>query len=183
MLSSGPASFVVEQKITPFANRYRVLDGNGHLVAFAAQKRLALRERFTVYADEGSNVPLFTVQARQRLDIAARYDVTSAGGEPVGSFRKAGVASLLRSTYVVEQPGLPPVTVSERNVLVALLRRFVELPLRFHFDGATPDGQPAFSSTKKFGLRDRYHVTVHLPGLDHRLAIGLAVVLDALQGR
>lgn len=185
MLTSGPATYTIEQKISPLANRYRVLDAGGQLVAFVSQKRLALRERFTVHPDESSSTVLFTVGARQRLDIGATYDVTDASGAPVGLFRKDAGASLLRSTWHIEQPGLPPVRVSERNPVVALVRRFVELPfpLPYHFDGATADGSPALSVSRRMSLRDRYDVQVHLDDLDHRLVIGLGVCLDALQGR
>jgi uncharacterized protein YxjI len=36
---------------------------------------------------------------------------------------------------------------------------------------------------RRFGLRDSYLLTVHAEGLDRRLAIAMAVALDALQGR
>jgi uncharacterized protein YxjI len=183
VLSSGPASYVVEQKLSPMQNRYRVIDQAGNLAAFVAQKRLALKEKFTVYADEGSSRPLFTVGARKVLEIGATYDVLDFSGAPIGTFRKDAAASLINSTYHVEQPGMPPIRASERNTAVALLRRFVDLPFLFHFDGKTPDGRVAFSSSRRMGLRDRYDVQVHLEGLDHRLVIGLAVAFDALQGR
>jgi uncharacterized protein YxjI len=183
VLSAGPATFVVEQKITPMANRYRVLDGSGTLVAFAAQKRLALKEKFTVYADEDSRQVLFTVGARRVMEIGATYDVLDAAGSPIGTFRKEAAASLLNSTYSVEQPGMPPIRASERNLAVALLRRVVDLPFLFHFDGKTPDGRVAFSSSRRMGLRDRYDVAVQLEGLDHRLVIALAIAFDALQSR
>ena len=183
MLSSGPASYVVEQKLSPIQNRYRVLDASGALAAFVAQKRLALKEKFTVYADESSSRPLFTVGARKVLEIGATYDVLDVSGAPIGTFRKDAAASLLNSTYHVEQLGLPPLRASERNMAVAVIRRFVDFPFLFHFDAKTPDGRVAFSSSKRLGLRDRYDVTVHLEGLDHRLVIGIAVALDALQGR
>jgi hypothetical protein len=36
---------------------------------------------------------------------------------------------------------------------------------------------------KKWGLRDRYVVTIHDPQLDRRLVAAMSVALDALQSR
>ena len=36
---------------------------------------------------------------------------------------------------------------------------------------------------KKWGLRDRYVVTIHDPRLDRRLVAAMSVALDALQAR
>jgi uncharacterized protein YxjI len=39
------------------------------------------------------------------------------------------------------------------------------------------------SVDRKFGLQDRYLLAVHADALDRRLAIAMAVALDALQSR
>jgi uncharacterized protein YxjI len=84
----------------------------------------------------------------------------------------------------VEQPGWGSATGQERNLLVALMRRFADLTFwPYHFDFASPDGQTAFSVEKKWGIRDTYLVTIHDPRLDRRLVIAMAVALDALQSR
>jgi uncharacterized protein YxjI len=57
------------------------------------------------------------------------------------------------------------------------------IPLPFHFDFVSPDGRPVMSSSRKFGLRDKYLLEVHDDVLDRRLAIAMAVALDALQSR
>ncbi|MDQ1585945.1 MAG: hypothetical protein QOH80_1310, partial [Actinomycetota bacterium] len=57
------------------------------------------------------------------------------------------------------------------------------IPLPFHFDFASPDGHPIMSLTRAFSLRDKYLLEVHDPALDRRLAIAMAVALDALQSR
>jgi hypothetical protein len=189
--------FHVVQKITPFANQYRVLDDvdgrPGRLVAFAKQKRLAFKEQFTLFADEGGRQPVLHVQADRRIDIRSVMTVTDGiTGDVAGRLRKKGAASLLRSTWELEQPGMPPVTVTERSVAVAVLRRVwdfipflssVPVPWMFHFDGVAPDGAPVLSYTRKWGLRDRYVLDVHTSALDTRLALALAVCLDALQSR
>ncbi|TDB77906.1 MULTISPECIES: hypothetical protein [unclassified Micromonospora] len=181
--------FHVRQRIRLMVNQYEVHavgpDGQeGELLAFAQQKRLAFKEQVTIYRDDSKQQPLLGFKARQRVDLGATYDVTDHAGNPLGLFRKDFAQSLLRSTWHVEQPGLPQVTGQERSLPVALLRRFVDslswLPYHFDFVGG---GQPFFSVVKKWGLRDRYVVEVQNPQIDRRLVIAMAIGLDALQAR
>jgi len=181
--------FLVRQRIRLMVNQYEVHAANpdgseGELLAFAQQKRMAFKEQVTLYADDTKQQPVLGFKARQVIDLGATYDVTDAAGTPVGLFRKDWKSSLLRSTWHVEQPGLGTAIGQERNIWVAVLRRFVDSLswLPYHFD-FTIDGQPAFSVVKKWGLRDRYVVDVHNPQLDRRLVMAMAVALDALQAR
>ncbi|MFG3600208.1 LURP-one-related/scramblase family protein [Micromonospora chersina] len=181
--------FIVRQRIRMMVNQYEVHsvapDGSeGGLLAFAQQKRLAFKEQVTIYTDDSKQHPLLGFKARQRLDLGATYDVTDHAGTPIGLFRKDFAQSLLRSTWHVEQAGLPQITGQERSLPVALLRRFVESLswLPYHFDFVA-NGQPVFSVDKKWGLRDRYVVDIHHPQIDRRLVIAMAVGLDALQSR
>lgn len=181
--------FHVRQRIRMMVNQYEVRavapDGTeGELLAFAQQKRLAFKEQVTIYTDDSKQQPLLGFKARQRLDLGATYDVTDAAGTPIGQFRKDFAQSLLRSTWHVEQAGLPQITGQERSLPVALLRRFVDSLswLPYHFDFVA-DGQPVFSVIKKWGLRDKYVVEVQKPQVDRRLVIAMAIGLDALQSR
>ncbi|MCX4387150.1 hypothetical protein OG777_09435 [Micromonospora peucetia] len=181
--------FHIRQRIRMMVNQYEVHavapDGSeAGLLAFAQQKRLAFKEQVTIYTDDSKQQPLLGFKARQRLDIGATYDVTDHAGNPIGLFRKDFAQSLLRSTWHVEQAGLPQVTGQERSMPVALLRRFVDSLswLPYHFDFVA-GGQPVFSVIKKWGLRDRYVVQIQHPQVDRRLVIAMAIGLDALQGR
>lgn len=188
--------FNVRQKMTFMANRYVVTvarpDGSeGEVVAFAQQKRMTFKEQVTVYSDESKNRVLFTFKAQQVLEVGATYDVRDETGTPIGTFRKEFAASLLRSTWTVDQPGTTRLTGRERNRVVAVLRRVWEfLPLvdflpfawPYHFDFTEGDKR-AMAVDKKFGLRDRYVLDIANPDLDRRLAIAQAVALDALQSR
>jgi uncharacterized protein YxjI len=180
---------LVRQRIRMMVNQYEVHavtpDGaEGVLLAFAQQKRMALREQVTLYEDDTKQRPVLGFKARQVIDLGATYDVTDASGIPIGLFRKDFKASLLRTTWHVEQPNLGVATGQERSQLVALLRRFSDSLswLPYHFDFAIA-GQPAFSVVKQWGLRDRYTVDIPDPRMDRRLVIAMAIALDALQGR
>ncbi|MFY1705556.1 hypothetical protein ACN28G_28220 [Micromonospora sp. WMMA1923] len=185
----GQQQFHIRQRIRLMVNQYEVHavgpdGGEAGLLAFAQQKRLAFKEQVTIYTDDTKQQPLLGFKARQRLDLAATYDVTDAAGNPIGLFRKDFGQSLLRSTWHVEQPGLPAVVGQERSMPVAILRRFVDSLswLPYHFDFAA-NGQPVFSVIKKWGLRDRYVVEIPNPQIDRRLVIAMSIALDALQGR
>jgi hypothetical protein len=180
--------FTVHQRLTMMVNRYEITeqhpDGSpGRLLAIAQQKRMAFKEQVTFFSDEARTDPVFSFQARQVMDLGAGYDVRDGQGNPLGSFRKDFGQSLLRSTFHLSGPGLEA-TGRERNQVVAILRRFVDLPFSFHFDFTdSATGSPVMSSERQMSLRDRYLVTVPDERLDFRLAAAMAVGLDALMAR
>jgi uncharacterized protein YxjI len=165
----------------------------GPAVAFVRQKRMALKEDLRVFADEEEREELFRIKARQRLDVRGRLDVTAATGESIGSLEKVFRASLVRSTWRVLAPdGAELAVARERSVPVALVRRAIDfvpygelVPILFHF--TISDGERELGTfVRRWGVRDRYDLD--LSGdtegrLDRRLAIALAIALDALQGR
>ncbi|MBC9712120.1 hypothetical protein H9Y04_05995 [Streptomyces sp. TRM66268-LWL] len=186
-------------------------DGSeGELVAFVQQKRMAFKEKVTLYTDASKERVFAQFRARNVIDVGATYDVTDPSGGELGSLRKDFKRSLLRSTWYLEQPGAARAKGEESNAALAIVRRVWEFlpflnaipfawPYHFTFrsqsapqDGAAgkpagaegaSDGAPAFSVTKKFALRDRYQVDIADPRLDRRLVIAQAVALDALQSR
>jgi uncharacterized protein YxjI len=189
--------FFVKQKITLMVNRYQVLGANsdgteGQLLAFAQQKRMAFKEHVTFYADESRTRPVFSFKARQGLDVRAEHDVFDEHGQPLGYFRKDFGASLLRSTWHLQAPGIDAIG-RERRPVIAILRRIwdfipyigdIWVPFVFHFDFADKTtGAPVMTSERQKTIRDRYAVTVHDPRLDFRVAASMAVALDALQSR
>jgi len=102
--------------------------------------------------------------------------------------------SLFRSTWRVLGAGEEELAEArERSQAIALLRRGIDfvpyvgdfIPIPYHFEFLR-DGAEIGSLQRAFGIRDRY--TLDLAGdpertIDRRLAIALAVALDALQSR
>ena len=193
--------FTIKQKITMMVNRYEIrsVDANGAegpVIAMAQQKRMAFKEQVTFYADEARTQPVFGFKARQRMDLAATYDVTDASGTPIGSFRKEFAKSLLRSTWQLTAADGLQATGTERNQSVAIARRLWDVlpvigdlpsPFLFHFDFTAPDGSIVLSSVRRRSLRDRYDVELPASAngwrLDWRVGAAMAVALDALQSR
>ncbi|MGW7197970.1 hypothetical protein [Streptomyces chryseus] len=188
------SEFLMTQKITALVNRYVVTDGTGReVVAFAEQKRMKLKEQVTLWTGEDRSTVLAGFKARKVMDFGATYDVSGPQGEPLGHFRKDAKASLLRSTWHLAQGDAPPVRGTERSAGIALARRAVEVadavlpiplpvPFVYHFDFAR-DAEPVMSVERKKGIRDRYVVRIQDARLDRRLALCMAVALDALQSR
>ena len=184
--------FTVDQLIRPMANLYRISD-DGTPVAFVRQKRLAIKEDIRFYADESQTEELFRIKARSVMELGGRYDVTTPQGERVGVLGKVFGKSLLRSTWSIMDADEQEVAVAkERSQFWAIVRRVIDavpygdfVPIVFHFTidrGETHLGD----FTRAIGIRDKY--TLDLTGdtertIDRRLAIALAIALDALQSR
>ncbi len=181
-------TFFVKQKFALTTNRYELYaagpDGSfGQLMGVAQQKRLAFKEQVTFYEDESRSRAVFAFQARKRLDLNAGYDITDEAGAPLGYFKKDFGASLLRSTFHLEGPGYAG-TGQERSQLVALVRRFTDIPfLPIHFDFTAPDGRHLLSIERQASVRDKYTVQVRDEEIDFRVAAAVAVGLDALMQR
>jgi uncharacterized protein YxjI len=195
-------TFKIEQKITPLANQYRVYDGASadaaKLVAFVHQKRFALREKFEVFADESKTSAIFTVQARQVIDLGARYDIKTPDGQLLGVVGKRFGQSILRSTWEIFAPGKEAKAlflVRERSAALAVVRRLWSfLPIlgdipffvRYHFDFIAADDQVVGSYSKTTTLLDHYELSVTDPAaaqLDWRVFVAIGIMLDALQSR
>jgi len=194
-------AFFIDQLIRPIANLYRISvlgpDGAspGEPLAFVRQKKLAIKEDIRFFADESEQEELFRIKARQLLELRGRYDVTTPAGECIGVLEKVFGVSLVRSTWrVLDAEEQPVATAQEKSVPVAILRRALDLvpfelvslvPIVFQFV-ILVDGNEVGELRRPIGLRDRY--ILRLGGdperrIDRRVAVALAVALDALQSR
>jgi uncharacterized protein YxjI len=192
--------YLVDQLIRPIANLYRITPlaaGEtplGGPVAFVRQKKMAIKEDIHFFADESESEELFRLKARSVLDTGgSRYDVAAADGTPIGVLHHLFRQSLFRSTWRVSDANDGEIaTTQERSLPMAIARRLVDfvpygewVPIPYNFD-VLVDGRLIGSLNRKFQLRDRYVLDLagdHERKLDRRLAIALAIGLDALQNR
>lgn len=184
--------FEIDQLIRPMVNLYRI-SANGAPVAFVRQKRMAIKEDIRFFRDESETEELFRIKARAMMELAARYDVTAPDGERIGMLGKVFGRSLFRSTWTVFDAQEQQLAVAtERSQFWAIVRRVIDVvpygdfvPIVFHF--RIDDGDRHLGDmTRAIGMRDRY--VLDLSGdlertIDRRLAIALAIALDALQSR
>jgi len=192
--------FMVDQLVRPIANLYRATPlGPGETpagppVAYIRQRKMAIKEDIRFYADEGETQEIFRLRARSMLDIGgSQYDVF-AGEERIGYLRHKFKESLTRTTWHIGGPDEAEVAIGrERSYAGALMRRVIDfvpdigglIPIPYNFDFLIGD-RVVGSMNRKFQLRDRY--IVDLSGdterkIDRRVAIALAIALDALQNR
>jgi hypothetical protein len=191
-------AFFVDQLIRPIANLYRISTlgsdgGPGQPVAFVRQKKLSLREDIRFLAGESESEELFRLKARQVFDVRGRYEVTTPEGDRIGTLEKVFGISLLRSTWRVYGADDQQVALAQENSIhVALFRRLIDFvpygefaPIVFQFT-ILIDGREVGELRRPLGVRDRYTLTLHGDPdrrLDRRVAVALAIALDALQSR
>jgi uncharacterized protein YxjI len=191
--------FLVDQLIRPIANLYRVTPlavgetPAGGPIAHVRQKKLAVKEDIRFYADEDQKDELFRLKARTWLDTGgSRYQVLAADESVIGVLHHQ-LKSLVRSTWRVTDENDQELAIAqERSLPFAIARRVIDfvpygewIPIPYNFD-IYMDGLLVGSLNRKFQLRDSYILDLagdHERKLDRRLAIALAVGLDALQNR
>jgi hypothetical protein len=192
-------AFFVDQLIRPIVNLYRIStlspDGSspGQPLAFVRQKKLAIKEDIRFFADETEAEELFRIKARAVFEVRGRYDVTTPEGERIGLVEKVFGISLVRSTWRIYDANEQQVALAqEKSIPLAVLRRVIDLvpygtliPIVFQFT-ILMDGREVGELRRPIGLRDRY--ILKLDGdpdrrIDRRVAVALAIALDALQSR
>jgi uncharacterized protein YxjI len=191
-------AFFVDQLIRPIANLYRIStlgpgDAPGEPLAFIRQKKLAIREDIRFFADDSETTELFRIKARQLFEVRGRYDVTTPAGERIGVLEKVFGISLLRSTWrILDADERQVAMAQEKSMPIAILRRAIDfvpygefVPIVFQF-AISVDGRQVGELRRPLGIRDRY--ILRLGGdpdrrIDRRVAVALAIALDALQSR
>ena len=195
--------FFLSQRIRPMVNQYEVSTlgadekSAGDPVCFVEQKRMKLKEDLRAFTDDSKTAEVFRIKAQQVWDPRAKYDITDAAGQQVGQLRKVFGKSLLRSTWEIYDAGGNEVaSARERSLFVALFRRLVGfvpyigsfadwLPIPYHFDYFI--GEQRIGGLERIlGVRDRYRLDVTGDTgrlIDRRVALALAVGMDALQAR
>lgn len=198
---------IVEQKLTPFVNRYEIFSANqdgtkGDLLAFAEQKRFAIREKLTFFADATKQKTVFTMRAEKVMDVHGRYLIEDAKGTHLGSLKKEFKKSLLVSSWqILDIQDKTLLKVSESSMLLAILRRTIgfvpiigeivdtlmSFLLKYHFnfnDAKTGELSGLYRKTTR--LRDHYCLEMSdeiYNQNDWRVLGAMAVGLDALQSR
>ena len=195
--------FVLRQKIKLAINHYEFFladaDGTpGEPIAFVEQKRFKFKEDIRFYTDASKTQELLRIKARQRFDPRATYDITDEAGTKIGEISKVFGASLLRSTFRVNDAAGQELFIStEKSMPIALTRRavgfvpYVEnvanwLPIPYHF--VFKRGEEILGENRRqIGkFRDTYTIDMTPDSahtIDRRLVLALSVGQDALQAR
>jgi uncharacterized protein YxjI len=193
--------YLVDQLIRPVANLYRVTPlavgetPAGPPIAYVRQKKLAIKEDIRFYADENQTQELFRVKARSMLDMGgSRYDIF-VEDERIGMIWHKFRESLLRSTWHIGGADEQEVALArESSTAVGIARRAIDfvpyvgefVPIPYNFE-IVINGDVVGNMNRRF-LRVRDQYVLDLSGdrerkIDRRIAVALAVGLDALQNR
>ena len=195
--------FVLRQKIKLAINHYEFFLADaagtpGEPIAFVEQKRFKFKEDIRFYTDASKTQELLRIKARQRFDPRATYDITDENGTKIGEITKVFGASLLRSTFRVNDANGQELFIStEKSMPIALTRRavgfipYVEnvanwLPIPYHF--VFKRGEEIIGENRRqIGkFRDIYTIDMSADNprtIDRRLVLALSVGQDALQAR
>jgi len=192
--------YLVDQLVRPIANLYRVTPlaagetPAGSPVAFVRQRKMAIKEDIRFFADESESQEVFRVKGRSMLDTGgSRYDILATDGTRIGVLHHT-LKSIVHTTWAIQGPDEQEVAIArERSVVGAIGRRLIDfvpdigglIPIPYNFDFLL-DGRVVGTLNRKFELRDKYILDLGADverRIDRRVAVALAVGLDALQNR
>ena len=187
--------FELHQKITFMVNEYRVIK-DAQTIGYAKQKRLALREQFTIFKDESQKEVLATSKARTIIDLGPTFDVLDANSKTLGVIKKDFKKSLLSSSWSIYDPKNEKLLfhITEKNQAIAIIRRLWnlipfanEIPffIKFHFS-ILSGNKIVGEYTKLTSIKDHYALFLeesYEDKVELRVWMIAAVLLDAMQSR
>jgi uncharacterized protein YxjI len=195
--------FVLRQRIRLVVNQYQFSvptdEGDGEPFCFVQQKRFKFKEDIGFFTDDSKSTELMRINARQRFDPRATYDITAPGGEVIGTIRKVFGKSLFRSTFVLQGgAGGGEIEAREKSLGKALFRRLVGfvpyiggfadwLPIAYDFEFRDANANViGVNRRRRWKWRDVYDIDFTPDAshaLDRRLVLSAAVGMDALMAR
>ncbi len=124
-------------KLLALASQIYVRDANGNLIGYVKQKLLKLKEDINVFADEGQTQHLFNIKADRIIDFSAKYNFTSASGQPLGSISRKGMRSIFKAHYLIfDQNENQIMEIHEENGWVKVVDALLgEIPILGMFTG------------------------------------------------
>lgn len=149
-------------KLVALAPQIYVRDAAGQLRMYVKQKLFKLKESVTVFADEGQQVALYSINADRVIDFNARYNFSAPDGRSLGSVRRRGRRSLWSAKYEILRGDDVVLTLREVNPWAKVGDAlFGEIPVLGMFAGyvfhprytvQTPDGAEVLHVTKQAAL-------------------------------
>lgn len=166
--------------------KFDIFDAQGRQIGFSKQKAFKLKEDIRVFKDVSSETPFLEIHARNVIDFSAAYDVFNEAGVCIGTWKRKGMKSLLRDTWIVEDSvGNEVGLVQEDSLALALLRRSLCSIIPQKYTLSTPDGRTAARYERCFNpfvfkQRTIIYSEVTIPAM---LILGGAILLAAIEGR
>ena len=113
------------------ANKVTVTSADGHVMLYAHQKMLKLKEKILVYADESTTALIGELNADRVIDFSPLMTFTNAAGQALFSVKRKGRQSIWRAHYeILTMQGEILYTITEDNVWAKVGNAlFAELPM------------------------------------------------------
>lgn len=181
--------YAIRKKLVSFVHTdFRLERPDGESVIWGRKKGFKLKEDIRLYADQGMNREILSIQARHRIDFSGTYDViASEENRKLGALRRMGLRSIIRDEWEILDPEDRPVgSVREESQKMALLRRFLSNLIPQAFD-ISIGGAPVAHIRQQFNpFRHRLEVDFSPDSrrqLDRRIGVAAAVLLSMIEGR
>jgi len=100
--------------------QFSLIDANGRIVGWAAQKLFRLREAVTVFSDSSRKETLFMINADRVIDFGARYHFSDASGKPLGSVQRLGLKSLWKAKYDILDTRDPSMSRESARIIMTI---------------------------------------------------------------
>lgn len=178
------------QKLTLVKNIWHLSRTDGQVTPLGTieQARMKLKEEVRCLKPDSSEV-VFTIKARNIVELAATYDIAAGNGSSLGTMTKDFGTSLGRSTYRVETP-TGRWTVTETSQAKAIARRIVglvtDIPWLFRVQFSILDASGTtvgHVNRANLKIKDTYEIKVDDDALDMRVAAAIGVAVDAFMNR
>lgn len=173
-----------------FGAGFHVYTADGQIVGYCKQKAFKLKEDLRVYTNESLEHEHIRIGARNIIDFGATYDVKLPSGDVIGSFRRKGMKSLLRDTWLIfDADGKQIGRLHEDSTSMALARRILSdwsflLPSKFSLE--TEDGTLIATYRTHFNVFIyRLGVAIHADDeeLDDLIVLAGGFLIAAIEGR
>lgn len=186
------SNYMIRRKVFKiFGGAFHIYDPADQVVGYSKQKAFKLKEDIRLFSDESMQTLLLVIQARHIIDFSASYDVYDpAQNAKVGVLRRKGLKSILKDEWeILDTEDRLLGLAQEDSWLKAIVRRFIEglsifFPQAYHVDIA---GAPVAIIKQRFNpfiFKLDVDLTHDKNGLlDKRLALALAILLNAIEGR
>ncbi len=178
--------FFMSQKHFSIGEKYNLFDEQGNMLFFVEREKFKMRANIHIYESEAKTRELLLIEDKSIMDWNATMDVKDpASGQIIGSFKRDGIASIIRRTWkILDSTGNILGSAAEDSLFKALFRRFLGL-LKTDFV-VEINGSEVGRFSRKISFGDKY--VFDLSGdpekkFDRRLAVALAVLLDSAEGR
>jgi uncharacterized protein YxjI len=179
--------FVVREKTGTLVQKYHICDENEVPLLYVERPLLKLRGQAEVFDDDTKAVKRLTLREEKAIAIRERYTLLDPAEQLICTYERDILRMLVRSTWRVWDPFDQEIARAREPSLGTSLLRRVAIFGPFmcgRFDIALPDGTRLGGFRRMSKLHDSYELDLSedpTRRLDRRIAVGLAILLDAME--